>query len=196
MKQHKLSKIASSEISRNEAGNNYGSTSTDICFVGGRGSVPSQSRESHNAADGKRTKRVSTLSAYFASEAIPPTFGDSKEGRVGHGNEQVGEKPRFRDAGDTGGGEAAAQRLCGRRTRRPFTVDEESKATPPTFRLHMGRAGQENEKVVRNVAFAMHAILRGARRQKRGRAVRELGWEVRSSKARGMKWTCTSRMDS
>jgi hypothetical protein len=83
-----------------------------------------------------------------------------------------------------------------RRTGRPFTVDEESKATPPTFRVHMGRAGQENEKVVRNVAFAMHAILRGAKRQKRGRAARELWWEVRSSKARGMKWTCTSRMAS
>jgi hypothetical protein len=42
-------------------------------------------------------------------------------------------------------------------------------------------------KWVRNVAFATHAILGGARRQKRGRAVREVGREARSSKTRGRK---------
>jgi hypothetical protein len=50
-------------------------------------------------------------------------------------------------------------------------------------------------KWVRNVAFAMHAILGGARRQNRGRAVREreVGWEARSSKTRGRKRPNTSR---
>jgi hypothetical protein len=44
-------------------------------------------------------------------------------------------------------------------------------------------------KWVRNVAFATHAILGGARRQKRGRAVRE----ARSSKSMGRKRPNTSR---
>ncbi len=35
------------------------------------------------------------------------------EGRVGHENEKVGEKHRFRDACDTGGGEASAHWPCG-----------------------------------------------------------------------------------
>jgi hypothetical protein len=47
-------------------------------------------------------------------------------------------------------------------------------------------------KWVRNVAFATHAILGGARRQKRGRAVREVGREARSSKTRGRKRPNTS----
>jgi hypothetical protein len=42
-------------------------------------------------------------------------------------------------------------------------------------------------KWVRNVALATHAILGGARRQKRGRAVREAGREARSSKTSGRK---------
>ena len=46
-----------SEISRNEDGNNYGSTSVDVCNTDGRGCVPSQSRASRYAADGKRVKR-------------------------------------------------------------------------------------------------------------------------------------------
>ena len=45
---------------------------------------------------------------------------------------------------------------------------------------------------VRNVAFATHAILGGARRQKRGRAVREVGREARRSKSRGRKRPNTS----
>jgi len=77
MKQHMLSKIAASEISRNEAGNNYGSTSTDVCSAGGCGSAPSQSRVSHYAAGGtqankvreQQVKRVAILLASFASEA-------------------------------------------------------------------------------------------------------------------------------
>jgi hypothetical protein len=44
-------------------------------------------------------------------------------------------------------------------------------------------------KWVRNVALATHEILGGARRKKRGRAVREgvgeVGWEARSSRTRG-----------
>jgi hypothetical protein len=48
-------------------------------------------------------------------------------------------------------------------------------------------------KWVRNVAFATHAILGGARRQKKGRAVREVGREARSSKTRGRKRPTTSR---
>jgi hypothetical protein len=48
-------------------------------------------------------------------------------------------------------------------------------------------------KWVRNVAFATHAILGGARRQTRGRAVREVGREARSSKTRGRKRPSTSR---
>jgi hypothetical protein len=44
-------------------------------------------------------------------------------------------------------------------------------------------------KWVRNVAFTTHGILGGARRQKRGRAVRE----ARSSKTRGRKRPNTSR---
>jgi hypothetical protein len=50
---------------------------------------------------------------------------------------------------------------------------------------------------VRNVAFATHAILGGARRQKRGRAVREVlrevGREAKSSMTRGRKSPNTSR---
>jgi hypothetical protein len=42
-------------------------------------------------------------------------------------------------------------------------------------------------KWLRNVTFATHAILGGVRRQKRGRAVRELGPEARSSNTRGRK---------
>jgi hypothetical protein len=49
--------------------------------------------------------------------------------------------------------------------------------------------GMEMGKWVRNVAFATHAILGGARRQKRDRSVRE----VRSSKTRGRKRPNTSR---
>ncbi len=37
------------------------------------------------------------------------------EGRVGHGNEKVGEKRRYRNACDAGGGEAAGQVLHGER---------------------------------------------------------------------------------
>jgi hypothetical protein len=44
-------------------------------------------------------------------------------------------------------------------------------------------------KWVRNVAFTTHAILGGARRQNRGRVVRE----ARSSKTRGKKRPNTSR---
>jgi hypothetical protein len=44
-------------------------------------------------------------------------------------------------------------------------------------------------KSVRNVSFATHAILGGARRHKRGRAVRE----ARRSKTRGRKRPNTSR---
>ena len=77
MKQHTLSKIAASEISRNEAGNNYGSTSADVCNAGGCGSSPAQSRVSYYAADGtqansvreQQVKRVAILLASFASEA-------------------------------------------------------------------------------------------------------------------------------
>jgi hypothetical protein len=47
----------------------------------------------------------------------------------------------------------------------------------------------EVEKWVRNVAFATHAILGGARRQKKVRAVRE----ARSSKTRGRKRPNVSR---
>ena len=47
-------------------------------------------------------------------------------------------------------------------------------------------------KWVRNVAFATHAIVGGARRQKRGRVVMELGREARSSKTRGRKRLNTS----
>jgi hypothetical protein len=46
-----------SEISLNEDGNNYDSTSADVCNTDGRGCVPSQSRASRYAADGKRVKR-------------------------------------------------------------------------------------------------------------------------------------------
>jgi hypothetical protein len=49
------------------------------------------------------------------------------------------------------------------------------------------------EKLVTNVVLATHAILGGARRQKRGRAVREVGREARSSKTRGRKRPNTSR---
>jgi hypothetical protein len=48
-------------------------------------------------------------------------------------------------------------------------------------------------KWVRNVAFATHAVLGGARWQKRGRAVREVGREARSLKTRGRKRPNTSR---
>jgi hypothetical protein len=48
-------------------------------------------------------------------------------------------------------------------------------------------------KWVRSVAKATHAILGGARRQKRGRAVREVGQEARSSKTRGRKRPSTRR---
>jgi hypothetical protein len=49
-------------------------------------------------------------------------------------------------------------------------------------------------KWVRNVAFATHAILGGARRQKGGRAVRqrEVGREARSLTTRGRKRPNTS----
>ena len=48
-------------------------------------------------------------------------------------------------------------------------------------------------KWLRNVAFATHAIVGGAMRQKRGRVVREVGREARSSKTRGRKRPNTSR---
>jgi hypothetical protein len=77
MKQHQLSKIAASEISRNEVGNNYGSTSANVFNADGCGSAPSQSRVSQYAADGtqanrdreQQVKRVAILLASFASEA-------------------------------------------------------------------------------------------------------------------------------
>ncbi len=53
------------------------------------------------------------------------------------------------------------------------------------------RAGLSMEvgKWVRNVAFATHAILGRARRQKRGRVVREVGREAKSSKTKRQKET-------
>ncbi len=48
-------------------------------------------------------------------------------------------------------------------------------------------------KWLRNVAFETHAIVGGAMRQKRGRVVREVGREARTSKTRGRKRPNTSR---
>ena len=62
------------------------------------------------------------------------------EGRVGHENEKVGEKHRFRDACDTGGGEAAAQGPCG----------EEGAGTQSTgmvSRAHVQSAGYPEDRI-------------------------------------------------
>jgi hypothetical protein len=59
--------------------------------------------------------------------------------------------------------------------------------------LRAGLLGMGVRKWVRNVAFATHAILGGARRQKRGRSVTEVGREARRSKTRGRKKPNTSR---
>jgi hypothetical protein len=48
-------------------------------------------------------------------------------------------------------------------------------------------------KWVRNVAFHTHVVLGESRRQKRGRLVREVGWESRSSKTRDRKGPNTTR---
>jgi hypothetical protein len=53
--------------------------------------------------------------------------------------------------------------------------------------------GMGVRKWVRNVALATQGIVGGARRQKRGSAVRELGRQARSSRTRGRKRPSTSR---
>jgi hypothetical protein len=146
-----------------------------------------------------RVKLVATLPASFASGAVrtggypwlssPPPAGGYKRGLdvtfTMKSAPATGDKRSALDALGTFDDDGCAEQGDGTAAAGPKPEQGEmSNKAGASSTVLEGRFG--NEKVgERNVALGTHAALGGgARRQKRGRVVRELGREARSSKTR------------